>query len=81
MSEEIIKIAEQARQASLVLQSSTTEQKNATITKIREFLEKDKEAILKANQQDLEVISLNSYFYFFLFKYISLYIYIYLDFV
>jgi glutamate-5-semialdehyde dehydrogenase len=54
MSVEIIKIAEQARQASLVLQSSTTEQKNATITKIREFLEKDKEAILKANQQDLE---------------------------
>jgi glutamate-5-semialdehyde dehydrogenase len=54
MSEEIINMAEQARQASIVLQSSTTKQKNATITKIREFLEKDKETILKANQQDLE---------------------------
>jgi len=54
MSQEIIKIAEQARQASLLLQSATTEQKNATIRKIREFLEKDKDAILKANQQDLE---------------------------
>lgn len=54
MSEEIIKIAEQARQASLALQSATTEQKNATIRRIREFLEKDKEEIIKANQKDLD---------------------------
>jgi len=54
MSEEIVKIAKQAREASLLLQSVSTEQKNATIRKIREFLEKDKDAILKANQQDLE---------------------------
>jgi len=54
MSAEIIKIAEQAREASLLLQSATTEQKNATIRKIREFLEKDKDAILEANKQDLE---------------------------
>jgi len=61
MSQEITKIAEQAREASLLLQSATTEQKNATIRKIREFLEKDKDAILKANQQDLDVILISYY--------------------
>jgi len=54
MSAEIEKIAKQAREASLLLQSATTEQKNNTIKKIREFLEKDKDAILEANKQDLE---------------------------
>lgn len=58
IQKELLQMAQEAKEASTVLRRTSTERKNQAILAIAEELENAMPAILKANQQDLEMADL-----------------------
>lgn len=50
-----VTIAKQARNASLILQSATNDQKNTALKNIHRLLNERKDVILEGNRKDLQV--------------------------